>query len=110
MSLWADTSLPQGGFGHRAAAPQRLDAVERLKDWTRSRFGLQDDETIVVAESTPTLPGFPPLVTGIAFWAADGTRYHFRVFKGVEEVGEHDIPPAWMMSSLAGDGFDCDCC
>lgn len=88
----------------------RVDAVEQIREWTRARFALNEDETIVVTESAPTLPGFPPRVTGVVFWTADGTRHHFRSFKRVEDVAQADIPPAWMLGALAWDGFDCDCC
>jgi len=43
---------------------------------------------------------------------ADGTRHRFRVFKAVTEVGEDDIPPAWLKASLSAqdDGIACACC
>jgi hypothetical protein len=110
MRLW------DGSRGHEAFDPGRkgvphLDAVERLKDWTRERFALRDDETIVVTEAKATLPGCPPLETLVAFWTADGTRHHFKVFKAVEAVALADVPPAWLRASLAySGGIECACC
>jgi hypothetical protein len=109
MSLWADAggartdlAVPRKGAGH-------LEAVERVKAWTRERFGLGEGETIVLQESASTLPGYPPLETRVAFWTTDGERHHFRVFKPVEDVSDEDVPPSWMKECLAGD-IDCECC
>ena len=109
MSLWSDAGkaarfTPEGRGGARAGAS------ERLVDWTRERFGLGADDTVVVTENTRALPGFPPRETVVGFWTADGTRHHYRVFKRIEDVAFDDLPPAWLKASLAWDGFDCDCC
>ena len=111
MSLWADTGDSGARFGAARKGPAHLDAVERLQDWTRGRFALAADETVVVSEIASALPGFPPLETSVAFWTVDGTRHHFRVFKPVEGVIEEDLPPAWLKDSLAlSEGVDCACC
>ena len=110
MSLWADAGSA-GAFGAPRRGPAHLDAVERVKDWTRRRFGLDERDTIVLTEGATVLPGFPPHETVVAFWMADGTRRHFKVFKRVEDVAESDIPPAFMKDALAeGDGISCSCC
>src|SRR5258706_10014405 len=102
MSLWA---------GRARKGPGHLDAVERLKDWTRERFALGEDETVLVSEIAPAVPGWPALETVVAFWTADGTRHHFKVFKPVEEVAPEDLPPAWLKDSLAlSEGIECACC
>jgi hypothetical protein len=109
MSLWTDSGETRAGLtGHRGGAVH-LEAVERVKDWTRERFGLDEGQTVVLQESACTLPGFPPLETLVAFWTADGERHHFKVFKPVEEVSGEDVPPSWMKDSLAGD-IACECC
>jgi len=99
---------------HRLPSPSstaRVEAVERVKDWTRSRFELGEAEIVIVTESVPKLPGYPPLQTAVSFWTGDKTRHHFSVFKPVAEVAEEDIPPAWMKESLAlSDGIPCSCC
>jgi nitrate reductase delta subunit len=111
MSLWADAAVPGARFGAARKGPGHLDAVERLKDWTRVRFALAAEETVVVSEFAGAAPGFPPLETIVAFWTIDGTRHHFRVFKPVEGVVEDDLPPAWLRESLAlSQGVECACC
>jgi hypothetical protein len=111
MSLWADTGTPGGAFASVRKGPEHLDAVRQVKEWTRSRFALADDETILVAETARTTPGFPPLETAVTFWTADGTRHHFKVFKPVIGVRNDDVPPAWLKESLAlAEGMECECC
>jgi hypothetical protein len=110
MSLWTGSGSA-GAFGAPRKGPGHTEAVERVKDWTRTRFGLAEDAAIVLTEATGTLPGFPPRETHVAFWPADGRRRHFRVFKPVEAVAEADLPPAFMKDALAeGDGVSCSCC
>jgi len=111
MSLWADSGNPGGPFGSFRNGPGQLEAAQRVKDWTRERFALSQEETIVVSEIARALPGFPPLQTAVAFWTADGTRHHFTVFKPIGSVAATDIPPAWLKPSLAlSDGVECACC
>jgi hypothetical protein len=111
MGLWTDTGSKRPRFGSAPKGAGHLDAVERVKEWTRVRFTLCDDETILVAENAATLPGCPALETVVAFWNADGARHHFKVFKPVEAVVEEDLPPAWLKESLAlSEGVECACC
>ena len=110
-SLWSDGTATGGRLARERGNLRRIEAVERLKDWTRRRFTLGDHDTILVAENARTLPGFPPLQTSIAFWTADGTRHHFTVFKPLEDVALGDFPPAWLKESLAlSEGTECECC
>ncbi len=89
----------------------RLEAAESLKDWTRERFALLERETVLVTERDSPLPGCPPRETIVAFWTADGTRHHFKVFKPMEDVAPEDLPPAWLKDSLAlSEGIECACC
>ena len=110
MSLWSDAVAPRTGPGAARQGIEHVEALEQVKQWTRERFALGADETVMVAEVGRTLPGFPPRETQVGFWTADGTRHHFRVFKPVAAVAEADLPPAWMKKALANDGFDCECC
>jgi hypothetical protein len=111
MSLWADASRSPAAFGATRKGVAHLEAVERLKDATRARFALRDEDTVLVTESVPTLPGFPAHETKIVFWTADGTRHHFKVFRRVEDVAESDVPPAWLRETLtAAEGVECSCC
>lgn len=90
----------------------RADAAQRVKQWTRERFGLDGDATILVSELESAVPGFPPLLTVVAFWTAQRMHYHFKVFKPLEQVLEDDLPPSWFRDALAvSEGAaGCDCC
>jgi hypothetical protein len=90
---------------------EHREALARVRDWTRERFGLPEDAVILVVEVACGLPGCPPLETVVAFWTGDATRHHFKVFKPVREVAIEDLPPVWLKDSLAvPEGFGCDCC
>ena len=109
LSPWT-ASGDTGAFGMARKGPAHLAAVERLKDWTRERFSLGGDDTVVVTETASGLPGCPPLETVVGFWTG-GARHHFKVFKPVEAVAADDLPPAWMKPALAlAEGIECACC
>jgi hypothetical protein len=96
--------------GFRRKPPGHAAAAERVREWTRARFALPEDATIMVAEVACAVPGCPPLETLIAFWI-ESARHHFKVFKPVEGVAEDDLPPAWLKGALADtEGFGCECC
>jgi nitrate reductase delta subunit len=93
----------------RTTAAQ-LDALERVRAWTRNRFGLGEEAPVFVAEVACALPGCPPLETVVGFWTADGIRRHFKVFKPVLAVLEDDLPFAWLIDALAvADDAGCNC-
>jgi hypothetical protein len=88
-----------------------VTAPERVKDWTRARFNLAEDDLVMVTQTASKLPGYPPLQTAVSFWTAENTRHHFTVFKSVADVLEEDIPPAFMKHALAhSEGVSCSCC
>jgi nitrate reductase delta subunit len=90
---------------------EHIHALDQIEAWTRARFALAPDETVLVAEVACTLPGCPPLETVVAFWTADKTRHHFKIFKRVDQVVEGDLPYAWLKNALAvAEGFDPSCC
>jgi hypothetical protein len=92
-------------------SPEHREALRRVKDWTRARFGLADDATILVTEIACAVPGCPPVDTVVAFWTEGDRRHHFKVFKPVAEVVEEDLPPRWMKDRLIEDEvFGCPCC
>ena len=110
MSLWSDAGPARSSFGGTRAAGH-LEAAERLKAWTRERFGLASRDIVVVTESACVEPGFPPMQTVVAFWSDAGdTRHHYRVFKPLEAIEPADVPPAWMKPALANADFSCECC
>ncbi len=87
------------------------DALQRVRDWTRVRFGLPDDAMISVTERDGTVPGGPPVETAVGFWTDEETRYHFRIFKPVAAVVADDLPFAWQKEALAlPPDWACDCC
>ena len=90
--------------------PDRLRALDRVREWTRARFKLTQDAPILVSEVACGLPGCPPLETVVAFWIDGDTRHHFKVFKRVEEVVPDDLPPIWLKNALVaveGEGLEC---
>ena len=92
-------------------SPAQSAALVRVRAWTRERFTLADDATIMVTELACTLPGCPPRETVVAFWTAPERRHHFKVFKPAAEVTSDDLPPGWLKDALAiPEGGDCDCC
>ncbi|MGD0149171.1 MAG: hypothetical protein ABSB77_11345 [Xanthobacteraceae bacterium] len=94
----------------RKLSPGHDAAVDRVRDWTRTRFALTDDETVMVSEVACGVPGCPPIETHLVFWTPAG-RHHFKIFKPLADVVEDDLPPAFMKNALiALEGVDCDCC
>jgi nitrate reductase delta subunit len=63
---------------------------ERVLSWTRERFNLDEDETIMVSELPCSDPGCPPVETHVVFWTQAG-RQHFKVFKPLAEVAADDL-------------------
>lgn len=98
--------------GLRLGARKTQDgALKTIKAWTRARFALAEDETVLVTELACALPGCAPIETLVAFWTRDQKRHHFKIFKPAEQVAEDDLPPSWMKPALAFDeGAGCDCC
>jgi len=85
-------------------------AVERVREWTRTRFALTGEDTVMVSQIACTVPGCPPIETHVVFWTAAG-RHHFKIFKLLVQVNEDDLPPAFMKNALVAlEGFECDCC
>jgi nitrate reductase delta subunit len=94
----------------RNTSPAQHAAVARVRDWTRARFRLDADTTIMVNELECRVPGCPPVETVIVFWTAPDKRHHWKVFKPVAEVTEDDLPPWWMKDALIVREGDCECC
>jgi nitrate reductase delta subunit len=99
-------------FGNARKDPVHLDALARLREWTRARFGLDNEAVIMVAEIECQVPGCPPIETIVAFWTGEaGTRYRFKIFKPVAAVAADDLPVSWLLPSLVDYGdLGCDCC
>jgi hypothetical protein len=89
---------------------EQLQGIDRVRDWTRERFGLGADTPLLVTEVACALPGCPPLETVVAFWTEGNLRHHFKIFKPAAEVVPGDLPYAWMKDGLVvPEGFICDC-
>jgi hypothetical protein len=85
-------------------------ALERVRGWTRARFALGEDDTVMASEIACTLPGCPPIETHVVFWTTAG-RHHFQMFKPLVDVVEDDLPPAFMKNPLTWvEGIECSCC
>lgn len=88
-----------------------VDHVQQVKRWTMDRFDLPESATVLVAEIECQVPGCPPIETVIAFWGADDTRYRFKVFKPLNQVGLDDVPVKWLLPSLEDyNDLGCNCC
>jgi nitrate reductase molybdenum cofactor assembly chaperone NarJ/NarW len=97
-------------LGLKKKSPDDAAAHERLRAWTRERFTLADDETVMVSQIACSVPGCSPMETHVVFWTRAG-RHHFKIFKPLAAVVADDVPPAFMKNALvAPEGFDCDCC
>jgi len=104
------TGMTDAMLGFTTKRPDRAAAVARLHGWTKVRFALGDEETIMVSELACRVPGCPPIETHVAFWTQAG-RHHFKIFKPLQQLSEDDLPPAFMKKALIVlEGFDCDCC
>ena len=105
------------GFNANRKTPEHLQALERVKVWTRARFGIPDEAPVLVSELTCTVPDCAPLETVVAFWTEDAERHHFKIFKPVASVMPEDLPVHWIDDSrFAMDGardsagIGCACC
>ncbi|MDB5763371.1 MAG: nitrate reductase molybdenum cofactor assembly chaperone [Herminiimonas sp.] len=98
-------------LGPAKKSPEHLEALDRVKEWTRERFKLPEEAVILVSEIVCSLPGCPPLETVVAFWTMDRTRHHFKLFKPALEVVNDDLPFDWYMDALVvPEGYGCECC
>jgi hypothetical protein len=120
-------------LGSFKKSPEHLEALDRVKEWTRECFTLSQDTVILISEIACSLPGCPPLETVVAFWTEgdkrravhslrspqevhsrpqeEHRRHHFKIFKPVEEVVNDDLPFYWMIDALVvPDGIGCECC
>jgi nitrate reductase molybdenum cofactor assembly chaperone NarJ/NarW len=97
-------------LGFSKKSPGNCVALDRVRDWTRTRFALTEDDTVMVSEIACSVPGCPPIETHLVFWTAAG-RHHFKIFKPLTEVIEDDLPPAFMKTALIwAEGLECSCC
>ena len=97
-------------LGFTRKSPGDSVTLDRVRDWTRARFALGADETVMVSEIACAVPGCPPVETHVVFWTQAG-RHHFKIFRPLAEVAEDDLPPAFMKNALVwAEGLECGCC
>jgi hypothetical protein len=97
-------------LGFSKKSPGNSVALDRVRDWTRTRFALTEDDTVMVSEIACSVPGCPPIETHLVFWTAAG-RHHFKIFKPLADVVEDDLPPAFLKNALVwAEGLECSCC
>ena len=91
--------------------PAHLNALAKVKGWTRERFHIPKEAPVLVSELVCTVPGCAPLETVVAFWMESGDRHHFKIYKPVKEVVPEDLPAAWIDDALFSQGIEgCPCC
>ena len=97
-------------LGFSKKSPGNGVALDRVRDWTRTRFALTEDDTVMVSEIACSVPGCPPIETHLVFWTTAG-RHHFKIFKPLADVVEDDLPPAFLKNALVwAEGLECSCC
>ena len=97
-------------LGFTKKSPDDAAALDRVRGWTRARFKLGGEETVMVSEIACAVPGCPPIETHVVFWSEAG-RHHIKMFKPLADIAESDLPPAFMKNALVAlEGLDCDCC
>jgi hypothetical protein len=74
--------------GKRTIQPGQAD---RIKDWTREVFHLNDETTVMVTELECREPGCPPIETVIAVLKGPGNTQQYKIHKAANEVGLSDI-------------------
>jgi hypothetical protein len=94
----------------RRLGPEKdtLADISRIEALVRDRFRVPGGEIVLVSQDPGLKPGFPPVETNVVFWKA-GTRYRLKVFAPVAEVGDKDIPVAWLLPALEDTG-EGECC
>ena len=87
-------------------ASAHLEQVEAL---VRARYGVAEDQIVLVSEEVGRMPGLPDRMTTILFWTGPEARHRVRVFKAAREVTDADLPPRWVRAALRDEGV-ADCC
>ena len=86
-----------------------LGDLEQLESLVRARYGVGDEQIVLIAQEHSQQPGLPPVSTLILFWGVDGVRHRLRVFRPCGAVTAGDLPPGWLRGALRDDG-EAECC
>lgn len=65
--------------------------TQRIKQWVRETFELNDDVSVMVTELQCSEPGCPPLETVIAIMGADKTKKQHKLHKALGAVTRADV-------------------
>jgi hypothetical protein len=94
---------------HRLATERNsLSDLYRVEALVRSRYGVGNQELVLVSQDRADKPGFPPQETNVIFFKND-IRYRLKIFMPVSEVTQNEIPLRWLLPSLEDTG-ELDCC
>jgi hypothetical protein len=74
--------------GRRTIQPEQAD---RIKDWTREVFHLNDKTTVMVTELECREPGCPPVETVIAVLEGPGRRRQYKIHTLAADVSRSDV-------------------
>ena len=96
-------------FAHRNISFETIAHLERIEDMVRSRYGVPENQIVLVTEEPARLSGGPALMTTILFWVDESVRHKVRVFKPAADVDATDLPATWLRSLLVDDDLE-DCC
>ena len=96
-------------FAHRNITSARVADLARIETAVRTRYHVPEDQIVLVTQEPARLLGGPDQMTTVLFWMNSDTRHKLRLFKPASEVGQSDLPPAWLRSALLDDDL-ADCC
>ena len=96
-------------FAYRNIQRCNLTQLEHIENVVRQRYGVGDDQIVLVSEEPTRMTGGPEYMTTVLFWRGPETRYKVRMFKPAADVTEADLPPSWLQSALLDDE-EADCC
>jgi hypothetical protein len=80
------------------AGTKDLEAIARIKEWTRELLGLEEGAAVMVSELTCTEPGCPPLETVIAVFRLGGGSDKRKLHRAIHEVTRGELAAAWSSS------------
>jgi len=96
-------------FAARTIARPDVAELERVEALVRARFGVGEDDLVLVSEEAGRLPGLPATMTTILFWSGRERRHRLRLYKPAASVRADDLPAGWLKGALLDEG-EGDCC
>ncbi len=96
-------------FQSQRTTEPEIAQLERIERMVRARYGISDDDIVLVTEEAGRVPGLPVRMTTILFWTGKSIRHRLRLFMPAVAVEEADLPQSWLRGALIDEG-DEDCC